>query len=286
MNRSAGARAAHRGGSAAFTNALRAFTLIELLVVIAIIAILAAILFPVFAQAREKARQTACLSNMKQVGMGLMMYTQDFDETLPGNSEQATAENSSTLGFLVAPNGSDRNRLNIVPRDLQPYVKNIHVFHCPSVPDRTNAPGYANPAPNGANSSYLYNGIVMWRALNVIPNPADTIFLHEHDMNMCYVQEVPCLPNFVTNIAARPNQTFIRYNWGGWDNVHNRGGNYVFCDGHVKWQKKSGTRFAQFGAETGTGAEQVSPTRTLADDGPNGNAAAVAEGALRFRAAF
>ena len=61
----------------------RAFTLIELLVVIAIIAVLAAILFPVFAQAREKARQTACLSNMRQMTLGVMMYAQDYDETLP-----------------------------------------------------------------------------------------------------------------------------------------------------------------------------------------------------------
>ena len=66
-----------RGRGAAFPNALRAFTLIELLVVIAIIAILAAILFPVFAQAREKARQTQCLSNMKKIGTGIMMYIQE-----------------------------------------------------------------------------------------------------------------------------------------------------------------------------------------------------------------
>src|SRR5437899_3579592 len=63
----------------------RAFTLIELLVVIAIIAILAAILFPVFAQAREKARQASCISNLKQIGMGIMQYVQDFDETYPCN---------------------------------------------------------------------------------------------------------------------------------------------------------------------------------------------------------
>ena len=63
--------------------ARRGFTLIELLVVIAIIAILAAILFPVFAQAREKARQTACVSNMKQIGIGVTMYAQDYDEKMP-----------------------------------------------------------------------------------------------------------------------------------------------------------------------------------------------------------
>ena len=66
---------------------LKAFTLIELLVVIAIIAILAAILFPVFAQAREKARQTSCLSNLKQIGTGIMMYTQDNEETYPLNNQ-------------------------------------------------------------------------------------------------------------------------------------------------------------------------------------------------------
>jgi len=94
----------------------RGFTLIELLVVIAIIAILAAILFPVFARAREKARQSSCLSNVKQINMGVMMYTQDYDETFP-------------LGFVNRPSFADRYTW---PGAVFPYINNRQVFDCPS----------------------------------------------------------------------------------------------------------------------------------------------------------
>lgn len=92
----------------------RAFTLIELLVVIAIVAILAAILFPVFAQARERARMTACLSNCKQLGLGLAMYGQDYDETYPN----------------IRRTGYSFNWKNAI----MPYLKNKQIMSCPSNP--------------------------------------------------------------------------------------------------------------------------------------------------------
>src|SRR3982751_4194193 len=100
------------------------FTLIELLVVIAIIAILAAILFPVFAQAREKARQIACLSNTKQIGLAVLMYSQDYDETypiaywVPVSAAGYGSVTTATCGWAAL---------------LQPYIKNAGTFLCPSV---------------------------------------------------------------------------------------------------------------------------------------------------------
>jgi len=143
----------------------RGFTLIELLVVIAIIAILAAILFPVFARAREKARQTSCLSNLKQVGTAMLMYIQDYDECY-GQSMSGTSAGTTT-----------------VYHELMPYMKNAQILECPSNKDEmTIAAMSAVLGSLGAppvvpldtpGISYIYNTAV-WEDGNLTAPPSGT----------------------------------------------------------------------------------------------------------------
>lgn len=109
----------------------RAFTLIELLVVIAIIAILAAILFPVFAQAREAARKASCVSNVKQLMTGTLMYVQDYDERFPGWDGRASWGMPQGTGWWM--------------NQIQPYIKNYGVYTCPSDGRRFSELGYSGP---------------------------------------------------------------------------------------------------------------------------------------------
>lgn len=149
----------------------KGFTLIELLVVIAIIAILAAILFPVFARARENARRTSCLSNLKQIGLGIMQYTQDYDETYPMNQYYI----GSVSGPQVVWNGA-----------IGPYIKSGNVwgvggvFTCPSHPAATQNGQY------GINTSISPDGDAAWAnpgpgvvKMASLVKPAQTIYVTE-----------------------------------------------------------------------------------------------------------
>jgi prepilin-type N-terminal cleavage/methylation domain-containing protein/prepilin-type processing-associated H-X9-DG protein len=145
----------------------RGFTLIELLVVIAIIAILAAILFPVFAQARDKARQATCLSNLKQIGLGLMMYAQDYDENLPGSGVNANCHPLHNVNWQTCgPGGSDTPYVlygwALWVKMLDPYTKNKGVFACPSGPRSGFQAQFGPPEDrficNLGYSEFIFNG--------------------------------------------------------------------------------------------------------------------------------
>jgi prepilin-type N-terminal cleavage/methylation domain-containing protein/prepilin-type processing-associated H-X9-DG protein len=180
------------------------FTLIELLVVIAIIAILAAILFPVFARAREKARQTSCTSNLKQWGLAAVMYAQDYDERFPKHG-------TSCQGASGNPN--DRCQL----QKLQPYIKNTQVWVCPS---STNYYGV------GWNIGMRDNGIGI--AIGSITAPSSTVIIGDGSRNAPFINGQPM------SAAPCPTNEGIT-NWGCIPLRHNDGANFAYADGHVKW---------------------------------------------------
>jgi len=191
-----------------------AFTLIELLVVIAIIAILAAILFPVFARARENARRASCMNNLKQIGLGMMMYVQDYDEKYPIASYH---ESSDLLSY---PSGAI-STANWIVR-MYPYVKSVQVFNCPSSSGTPWKGGTdaSTTVSYGANIRILPADIPP-TALASIEKPSETLLLADSTGTNPYVI-------YETYIASR--YMIDR---------HLDGANIVYADGHVKWHKMS-----------------------------------------------
>jgi prepilin-type N-terminal cleavage/methylation domain-containing protein/prepilin-type processing-associated H-X9-DG protein len=246
-------------------NQFRGFTLIELLVVIAIIAILAAILFPVFAQAREKARQTSCLSNEKQLALGIIQYVQDYDETFP-------------LGL-------DQNWDGTWASFVQPYVKNYDVFRCPDETSTKVLPGVQFPW--GIALSYASNGWVNWngnlnhdygvmteaqswidngnvtKTMADVPRPSESIMVAEKH-NGDVVTWKPsyngvisdwgtgdiflgfddgfCAPGQLPNGKLATTLPYPTGPNGAVSADHSTFANFAFIDGHCKAMKPSATR--------------------------------------------
>ncbi len=215
----------------------KGFTLIELLVVIAIIAILAAILFPVFAKAREKARQTTCLNNMKQMCNAAMMYVQDYDET-----------------FMNSLPGSEP----IWPHQLYPYIKSWGVFKCPSVsiwsaPQDWGVSNFPMGLPNYCftyplwdcrdNRGNLPGTKAPDPATNRVPPTTLAEIPAPSEKHMCFdsntliggisvfaTTATVCRQTFCDDNVVASGGTITKYA------PHSNGANIGFCDGHAKWQ--------------------------------------------------
>jgi len=237
----------------------RAFTLIELLVVIAIIAILAAILFPVFAKAREKARGSSCQSNLKQIAIAIMQYTQDNDERFPTMMRGNWAEGSGWAGQI----GS--------------YLKSAQVFQCPS--DSRSA------TPPNQIVSYSYSWVVprFYPALAANDLPVITIMATETYSGPgagVRVLNIDEAGGEHSSVELGDNITWYNTTWGNvtsgagcqktgrwYDHArggatddtaaHMGGANYLLMDGHVKWYKGSSVS----AYETGRAATAISLRR-------------------------
>jgi len=243
------------------------FTLIELLVVIAIIAILAAILFPVFAQAREKARQTSCLSNSKQQGLAVMMYAQDYDEILPQTGWQGPCTNPAPSD--LAAGDQYFSGVFAYPIASGPYIKNWQIWQCPSDSNKggwnkqgsfcyeeqlrlINMPGYYAGMRNDVNAmrnsfplsyagNYLLNKIYTGRGTPLdmynfagIARPANVFF--STDVGSATASNGNTFAGWyiIPGYGQSTGSTVDRWDLG---RRHNQGRNWIFCDGHAKWFK-------------------------------------------------
>ena len=247
----------------------RAFTLIELLVVIAIIAILAAILFPVFAQAREKARAVSCLSNLKQGGLAYAMYTQDYDETTPCQVTPVTQRDANN--YFAVSGGYWYNL-------LQPYVKNWSMFLCPDrtgiTTSKSNPAGLNTGAKTGRIMGYGYNdgwisdvgyGLSLTqttdsqgkrlragRTLAELTAPTDTVAFGDTYDNPGYSIG---MDNILSRLPDGVSTNFLR---------HQQNLNYVFADGHAKLIKMQAGEYTGYGL-VGVPASEQNALKWCAD---------------------
>ena len=248
----------------------KAFTLIELLVVIAIIAILAAILFPVFAQAKAAAKKTADLSNMKQSALAAQIYSGDSDDVSAANGEgwlyinggaAAAGDWATVTPYLNYPENGDGGRFGrfgagagaplgfMDPeagqnwgRSLYPYIKSMDMYVSPSTQNDINPRLTPSTVGTAGRTSYVMNGCASNKSITSFSKPANTIIFQSR---ATISKEALCLPrmNSFPDGTTKANDTDL--SWAGFN--FNKGGNYAMGDGHAKFYKRNAVKFKDFG---------------------------------------
>ena len=221
------------------------FTLIELLVVIAVIAILAGMLLPALAKAKERARQTQCLNNLRQMGIALLLYEGDHKRLPPKASQVPDFMNPKAPGW-------QNNCLYAIAPYLQGTAqgRSSKTYACPSA----KKPGDGSDATTNSATGYLPNAVFMERTLDSVPNPSGLIFCQE---TIRLVSFTALRPAYGADFGLCSGQYTLWHvnlkpglDW--YSSLHNQGGNHLFVDGHAEYRKAKTLRAGDFGLVDGS----------------------------------